>query len=61
MTYDPAVQPYVARMLELATLRTWYEAGLREPWRDLPHDEEIAQHARIIQDLRAPHDVPQAP
>ncbi len=58
---DPTAQAYAARILELATLRKWYEAALGEPWRDLPHDEEIAQHARITQDLRAPHVVPQAP
>jgi glutathione S-transferase len=58
---DPTGQAYVARMLDLASLRTWYEAALREPWRDLPHDEEIAQYGRVIQDLRAPHVAPQAP
>jgi hypothetical protein len=27
---------------------------LREPWRDLPHEAEIAQSGQIIEDLRAP-------
>src|SRR5580698_4223353 len=27
---DPTAQAYVARMLDLATLRTWYESALRE-------------------------------
>jgi glutathione S-transferase len=58
---DPAAQAYVVRSLDLATLRSWYEAALREPWRDLPHDEEIAQYGAIIQDLRAPHGAPPAP
>jgi glutathione S-transferase len=50
---DPASQAYVARMLERDCLRSWYEAGLREPWRDAPHEAEIAQFGRVTQDLRA--------
>jgi glutathione S-transferase len=48
-------------MLNLASMRSWYEAALLEPWRDLPHEEEIAQYGQVIQDLRAPHGAPQAP
>jgi glutathione S-transferase len=51
---DPASQAYVTRMLERDCLRSWYEAGLREPWRDAPHEAEIAQFGQVIQDLRAP-------
>ncbi len=58
---DPTAQGYVARMLELASLRSWYEAGLREPWRDAAHEQEITQHGQVIQDLRAPYVAPQAP
>ena len=58
---DPAAQAYMARMLERASLRAWYEQALREAWRDLPHEAEIVQYGRVIQDLRAPHDAPQAP
>ena len=58
---DAAAQAYMGRMLELASLRAWYEQALRETWRDLSHEAEIVQHGRIIQDLRAPHDAPQAP
>jgi glutathione S-transferase len=64
-TYDlqlePTAQAYAARMLDLASLRTWYEAALREPWRDLTHEEEIAQSGQVIQDLRAPHGAPPTP
>lgn len=58
---DPTAQAYVTRVLELASLRTWYQAALREPWRDQPHEEEIAHYGSIIQDLRAPHGAPPAP
>jgi glutathione S-transferase len=58
---DPTAQGYVARMLELPSLRSWYEAGLRESWRDAAHEQEIMQHGQVIQDLRAPYVAPQAP
>jgi glutathione S-transferase len=51
---DPVSQAYVARMLERPAMRTWYAEGLREPWRDLPHETEIAQSGVVIEDLRAP-------
>jgi len=45
---------YAARLLALPAMKRWYEAALAEPWRDPPHEDEIAQAGRIIQDLRAP-------
>ena len=51
---DPLSQAYVARILERASLRSWYQDALREPWRDSPHEAEIAQFGTILQDLRAP-------
>jgi len=51
---DPAARGYVALMLERAAMRDWYEAGLREAFRDAAHDEEIAAQGRILEDLRAP-------
>jgi glutathione S-transferase len=43
---------YVKRLLALPSMRKWYEAGLAEPYRDAPHDEEIAAAGTIQQDLR---------
>jgi glutathione S-transferase len=51
---DPLSRTYMARMLECPAMRTWYAEGLREPWRDLPHEAEIAQSGQIVEDLRAP-------
>jgi glutathione S-transferase len=51
---DSVSQAYMARMLELPAMRTWYAEGLREPWRDLPHEEEIAHSGQVLEDLRAP-------
>ena len=47
----PAAQ-YVQRLLQLPAMKRWYDAGLAEPYRDEPHEEEIARSARITQDLR---------
>ena len=53
LTLDAAAQAYVTRMLERASLRNWYDAGLRETWRDGPHEVEIGQFGNVTQDLRA--------
>jgi glutathione S-transferase len=51
---DSVSQAYMARMLELAAMRTWYAEALREPWRDPSHEAEIAQSGQVVEDLRAP-------
>jgi glutathione S-transferase len=51
---DAASRAYVARMLDVPAMRDWYEAGLRESWRDTPHDTEVAQYGDVTKDLRAP-------
>ena len=43
---------YAARLLALASMKRWYEAALAEPWRDEPHEEEIARAATIVEDPR---------
>ena len=43
---------YVKRLLALASMKRWYEAALAEPWRDEPHEEEMARAGAILQDLR---------
>jgi glutathione S-transferase len=44
---------YVDRMLALPAMTEWYEAGLAETQRDLPHEAEIAAAGEIIADFRA--------
>jgi glutathione S-transferase len=51
---DEISQGYIARLLERESLRSWYEEAVREPWRDAPHDAEIAQFGAVLQDFRAP-------
>ena len=44
-TYDlplgPAARDYAERLLDLPPMREWYEAALREPWRDEDHEDEV--------------------
>ena len=47
-----ACMAYVKRLLALPSMKRWYEAGIAEPWRDEPHEEEIARAGTILQDLR---------
>jgi glutathione S-transferase len=44
---------YLGRLLGLPAMKAWYAAGIQESFRDLPHEEEIAQMATVTQDLRA--------
>jgi glutathione S-transferase len=49
----PAAAGYLVRLLSLASMKAWYAAAIQETFRDLPHEEEIAQTATVTQDLRA--------
>jgi glutathione S-transferase len=48
----PPCMEYVDRLLALDGMKRWYDASLKEPWRDLPHEEELARFGRTVQDLR---------
>lgn len=56
-TYDLQLNPqaasYVRRLLDLASMRSWYAAALAEPWREHSHEEEITRRGTILQDVRA--------
>ncbi|HVZ29052.1 MAG TPA: glutathione S-transferase family protein [Asticcacaulis sp.] len=44
---------YVDRLLALPAMQAWYEAGIKETERDIPHEAEIAAVGEIISDIRA--------
>ncbi len=44
---------YVRRLRDRPAMREWYAAALAEPWRDAPHDAEIAAAGEVTADLRA--------
>ena len=48
---EPAAA-YAARIMALPAMQRWYDAALREPWRDVPHESDILGSGRLLQDLR---------
>ncbi|MBK6288540.1 MAG: glutathione S-transferase family protein [Pseudomonadales bacterium] len=43
---------YADRLLHLAAMREWYDAALREPWRETEHEKEVLAAGRLVADLR---------
>jgi glutathione S-transferase len=50
---DNASLQYGGRLRELRSMRSWYEAGLAETFRDEAHDEETLKYGVWLEDLRA--------
>ena len=44
---------YQQRMLDLPSMREWYEAALGETWREVSHEQDIAAYGAIIADYRS--------
>jgi len=53
LTLDPVSVAYVDRLLNTRSMREWYADALKETLRDQPHDDEISQVGRVLEDLRA--------
>ena len=45
---------YATRLRALPAMQDWYAAALREPWRDLPHEDDVRLMAASVIDLRQP-------
>lgn len=54
LALTPRAMGYARTLLDHPAMQEWYEAGLREPFRDWPHDDEIAAAGTLTEDLRAP-------
>ena len=56
-TYAPplseAARRYAARLLELPAMKSWYADALREPWRDVEHEQHVLKYGAVQQDLRS--------
>jgi glutathione S-transferase len=53
LTLDTVSVAYADRLLNTRSMREWYVEALKETLRDQPHDDEIAQVGRVVEDLRA--------
>ncbi len=49
---SPASLDYAQRLLDLPPMRDWYEAALREPWRDEDHEDEVLAAGVVLEDFR---------
>lgn len=43
---------YARRLRGLPSMQDWTSAALREVWRERSHEEEIARHGTVVEDLR---------
>jgi glutathione S-transferase len=50
---DAAGAAYAERLLQLQSMRDWYESALAETWRDAPHDADVLKFGTVLQDQRA--------
>ena len=44
---------YAQRLLNLEAMQDWYDAALRETWRETEHDRESYEAGKLLADLRA--------
>lgn len=53
LSVDASAQAYVERMVALPSMQRWYEAALKETWRDPDHEKETLRQGSLLEDLRA--------
>ena len=44
---------YVEHLLNLDAMREWYEAALKETWRETGHDRDLFNAGKLLSDMRA--------
>ncbi len=52
LTLSEAADAYRDRLLALPAMQEWYQAALREPWREAAHERAITLKAKHVIDLR---------
>src|SRR5262249_36148651 len=50
---DPAAAAYAQRLRDLPSMREWYDAALKETWREPDHEEGGRSYCTWTEDLRA--------
>jgi glutathione S-transferase len=43
---------YVERLLALDSMKKWYDAAVKETFRDPPHEADIPRYGKVVKDLR---------
>ncbi|HEX9391739.1 MAG TPA: glutathione S-transferase family protein [Usitatibacteraceae bacterium] len=54
LEFTPDSKAYLARLLALPGMQSWYQDGLRETWREPDHEDEAVRAGTWLQDLRVP-------
>ena len=52
ITVNDAATKYIKHMLATKSMQSWYQSALTEEWREVAHEEEIAESGTIKEDLR---------
>ena len=47
-----SAEEYIDRILSLDSMNLWYQAALKETWREKGHEQEAIDSGKIIQDIR---------
>lgn len=47
----PAAE-YAQRLLAVPSMRRWYDAAIKESWRDEEHEQEVMRYGEVVEDLR---------
>ena len=53
LSFGPAGDAYLQRLLALPSLQRWQTAALAETWREAHHEEEALRTGTLLEDLRA--------
>ncbi len=56
LALSPPASDYCARLLNLPSMRSWYQDALAETWRELDHEEEVKRTGVVEDDLRSKAD-----
>ncbi len=52
LKFDSIVQDYFQILLELPSMKEWYQDAINETMRDIEHDQDVIKYGTIIKDLR---------
>jgi len=52
LSLDPAAANYAVRLRDLPAMKSWYADGLKERFRDAPHEAEMLEMSTVLEDLR---------
>lgn len=53
LSLPAAAAQYAERLLQVNGMQEWYADGLKEKFRDQPHEDEMLQMGTVLEDLRA--------